>query len=245
MAALTGQVVDTSSAQEFHREITTSLTPEQSADLVAGLVRKAELFASVLGPGTAVPDIDDLYRLMRCVFASRRVADAMIADVGEAEIVRVAHELVHSTEELATRFDRFTDLLGNYPDRAADLASELLHFSHPDRYWLWTRWMWDPEADTGALRLVTTEETDLYADGVGATYLAVGQATAFVHETGTSAGFSAAGTGLFGTDVFLAAVYGVYMNTVLRMRMTQEFTRMVPELPRLVRRLLGVHYLEV
>jgi hypothetical protein len=27
------------------------------------------------------------------------------------------------------------------------------------------------------------------------------------------------------------------------MRMTQEFTRMVPDLPNLVRRLLGVHYL--
>jgi hypothetical protein len=32
---------------------------------------------------------------------------------------------------------------------------------------------------------------------------------------------------------------------VLRLRMTQEFTRIVPPLPDLVRRLLGVYRLEV
>ena len=78
----------------------------------------------------------------------------------------------------------------------------------------------------------------------GQTYLLVGQAVAFVDQTGKAAGFTDAGPGLFGTDVFLAAVYGVYMNTVLRMRMTQEFNRLVPELPSLIRRLLGVYHLE-
>ncbi len=50
------------------------------------------------------------------------------------------------------------------------------------------------------------------------------------------------GPGLLGTDVFLAAVYGVYMQTVLRMRMTKEFTNILPPLPDLIRRLLGVHH---
>jgi hypothetical protein len=35
------------------------------------------------------------------------------------------------------------------------------------------------------------------------------------------------------------------MYTVLRLRMTQEFNRIVPELPDLVRRLLGVYRPEV
>ena len=50
---------------------------------------------------------------------------------------------------------------------------------------------------------------------------------------------------MFGADVFLACVYSVYMYTVLRLRMTQEFNRIVPELPDLVRRLLGVYRPEV
>jgi len=62
-------------------------------------------------------------------------------------------------------------------------------------------------------------------------YSNVGQAIAFVNETGTAAGFTAAGPGLFGADVLLAAVYGVYMYTVLQMRLTREFNQVVPTLP--------------
>ena len=65
----------------------------------------------------------------------------------------------------------------------------------------------------------------------GATYLTIGRAMAFVDETGKAAGFTAAGPGLFGVDVLLAAVYGVYMHTVLRMRMTREFNRVIPPCP--------------
>jgi hypothetical protein len=45
-------------------------------------------------------------------------------------------------------------------------------------------------------------------------------------------------------DVYLAAIYGIYLYTVTRLRMTQEFNRVIPQLPDLVRRLLGVHRLE-
>ena len=54
---------------------------------------------------------------------------------------------------------------------------------------------------------------------------------------------TAAAPNLFGADVFLASVYAVSMYTLLRMRMSREFNRVVPALPDLVRRLLGVYYL--
>jgi hypothetical protein len=126
-----------------------------------------------------------------------------------------------------------------------DLPSELLHFTEPDRYWLWTRWIWDPATRTGALGLVTTDDWDLSAGAsMGAMYLTIGRVTAFVDETGKAAGFTAVGPGLFGVDVLLAAVYGVYMHTVLQMRLTREFNRVIPPLADLVRRLLGVYHLE-
>jgi hypothetical protein len=105
--------------------------------------------------------------------------------------------------------------------------------------------MWDPRTQTGSLALVTEDDYDLDAPNRGEGYLRVGEAVAFVSETGKQVGFTALGPGLFGTDVFLACVYAVYMYTVLRLRMTQEFNKIVPELPDLVRRLLGVHRPEV
>jgi hypothetical protein len=103
--------------------------------------------------------------------------------------------------------------------------------------------MWDPRTQTGSLALVTEDDYDLNAPDRGEGYLRVGEAMAFVNETGKQVGFTSAGPGLFGVDIFLACVYSVYMYTVLRLRMTQEFNKIVPELPDLVRRLLGVHRL--
>ena len=154
-------------------------------------------------------------------------------------------------EAVAERIDRFDESVSGPAAQSAlagsgfDLPSELLHFTEPDRYWLWTRWIWDPDTRTGALGLVTTDGLDLGAGASrGAAYLTIGRAMAFVDETGKAAGFTATGPGLFGVDVLLAAVYGVYMHTVLRMRMTREFNRVIPPLPDLVRRLLGVYHLE-
>jgi hypothetical protein len=126
-----------------------------------------------------------------------------------------------------------------------DLASECLHYTDPDRYWLWTRWIWDPASRTGALPLVTTDGYDLGGATAAATYLRVGEALAFVQRTGEAAGFTRIGRGRFGVDVYLACVYGVYVYTAVGLRITREFTRVIPPLPELCRRLLGLHRMEV
>jgi hypothetical protein len=69
----------------------------------------------------------------------------------------------------------------------------------------------------------------------------VGEAVAFVHHVGEAAGFQTISKTIFGTDVFLSCVYVVYVYTVLRMRMTQEFNKVMPGLPEFSRRLLGVY----
>jgi hypothetical protein len=242
-----GQVVDTESASEFMRETLETVSRDELLSVAALLDAKAAGFAALLGsPGQArqLPR-EDLRRVLRSVFATRRKADAILDDIGPAGLGAAIDELLHGEGLVADRFSAFDAVLVAYPEQSFDLPSELLHFTAPDRWWLWTRWMWDPRAGTGSLALVTTEDFDLDAPDRGEGYLRVGEAMAFVNETGKAVGFTDLGSGLFGTDVFLACVYSVYMYTVLRLRMTQEFNRIVPELPDLVRRLLGVYRPEV
>jgi hypothetical protein len=252
-----GQVVDTGSASEFMRETLEKVSSEELSSVGALLGRKAALFDSLLGePGRPRrAGRDDLWRILRSVFSTRRVADGILDALGPAGLGVAIDDLLYGPAPLPERFDAFDAELSGFPDPCFDLPSELLHFTAPERYWLWTRWMWDPRTGTGSLPLVTVEEFDLQAPvtsgdtpgppGRGEGYLRVGEAVAFVDETGKAVGFTTMGAGLFGADVFLACVYAVYMYTVLRLRMTQEFNRIVPELPDLVRRLLGVHRLEV
>ena len=242
-----GQVVDTQSAEEFMRETLEKVSRDELLSVAALLDAKAAGFATLLGsPGQAgkLPR-EDLRRVLRSIFATRRKADAILDDVGPARLGAAIDDLIHGDGVVTERFRAFDAVLAGYPEPGFDLPSELLHFTAPDRWWLWTRWMWDPRAGTGSLALVTTEDFDFDAPDRGEGYLRVGEAMAFVNETGKAVGFTDLGSGLFGADVFLACVYSVYMYTVLRLRMTQEFNRIVPELPDLVRRLLGVYRPEV
>jgi hypothetical protein len=242
-----GQVVDTQSAEEFMRETLENVSRDELITVSALLDTKAAGFQALLGsPGQArTLGRDDLRRVLRSIFSTRRKADAILDDIGPHRLGAAIDDLLHGSGVVTERFNAFDRVLRSHPDPGFDLPSELLHFTAPERWWLWTRWIWDPRAGTGALPLVTTEEFDLDAPDRGEAYLRVGEAMAFVNETGRAVGFTDLGSGLFGADVFLACVYSVYMYTVLRLRMTQEFNRIVPELPDLVRRLLGVYRPEV
>lgn len=241
-----GQVVDAEAAQDFMRETLEKVTLEVLVDIARELDAKSRLFGQLLEPTRlATADRADLRVILRNSFCSRRKADAILDQLGAGNLAQAIDDLLRGPDPLPERFENFQSFLAPFPSAAYELPSEILHFTHPDRYWLWTRWMWNPRTETGALALVTADDFDFEDDPPGTTYLHVGQAVAFVSETGQSAGFSAFDDSPFSVDVFLACVYAVYMYTVLRLRMTQEFNRIVPQQPELVRRLLGVHEMEV
>ena len=240
---MAGPVVDTQSAQEFRREILDRITAAELQGIAAGLERKSRAIRDLLEPGTR-PDRAALRQVLRLVFAARRRADQILDTVGSDRLGAAVTDLLGRDDDLTARFDRFDAVLSGLPAPVFDLPGELLHFTDPGQYWLWTRWIWDPGTKTGALGLVTTDADLGSGETRGEVYLTIGQATAFVDETGKAAGFTDAAPGLFGTDMFLAAVYGVYIYTVLRMRMTREFNQLVPRLPDLIRRLLGIYHQE-
>jgi hypothetical protein len=262
-----GQVVDTETAREFMAQTLEQASRAELGDIVAELEHKSARFQALLAPDAVTAlDRSQLRGLLRSVFATRRKADAILDTLG-AEVLREAiSRLLHGPASTQERVQAFVDTLsgfwgdvrlarpapgsqdGHLPENSlCDLASELLHFTDPETRWLWTRWMWDPRAGTGALPLVTQDEYDLHGLDHGETYMKVGVAVAFVRATGEAAGFAKFGVAdsPFGIDVFLACVYAVYMYTTLRLRMTQEFNKVVPQLPELCRRLLGTWRMEL
>lgn len=240
---MTSAVVDTAAAQEFMREALATITLGELDRIADELAVKHARFRALLAPASGRPPAPEALRsVLRGVFATRRHVGELLAQMDAERLGARIHELLGAPAPLQHRFQAFVDGLAPVPQHLAiDLGSECLHFTDPARYWLWTRWVWDPITRRGALPLVTMEEFDLDGGSAGATYLRVGEATAFVHETGQAAGFTRIGRGGFGADVYLACVYGVYVYTTIRIRMTQEFNRVIPPLPELCRRLLGVY----
>jgi hypothetical protein len=242
-----GQVVDTETAQEFMRQALEMVQLPEMEGIAQELEDKSRRFQAVLEPAALAAMTDEgLRALLRTIFATRRRAPEVMAEAGAQNLRAELAALLHGQDPIASRIDRFDGAMAAIePAIRRDVAGEVLHFHDPDRHWLWTRWMWDPELRTGALPLVTMQEFDLNGSTAGQTYLKVGTAIAFVNQTGRAVGFTRYGSEAFGVDVYLACVYGIYLYTITRMRMTQEFNKVIPPLPQLVRRLLGTHRMEV
>jgi hypothetical protein len=242
-----GQVVDTETAQEFMRQALEMVQLPEMEGIAQELEDKSRRFHDVLAPTSlaGLPD-DRLRGLLRSIFATRRRASDVMAAVGASSLRAELTNLLHGGGPIAARIDRFDEALSAIePAIRRDIAGEALHFYDPDRHWMWTRWMWDPDLRTGALPLVTMQEFDLQGSTAGQTYMKVGTAIAFVNQTGRAVGFTRYGSEAFGIDVYLACVYGIYLYTITRLRMTQEFNKVIPPLPQLVRRLLGTHRMEI
>lgn len=238
--------VDAPSAVEFMREALIKIS-EDDIGVVAGLLaRKHQALAPALTESAlSVAAAETVRPILGRVFATRRRSDELLVRVGAPAIAIAIRELLHGPGRIEARFRAFDAALdGIEPPIRRDLAGECLHFLDPERYWLWSRWMWDPATMTGALPLVMVDDFDFEGADAGAVYLRVGAATSAVIATADELGFKRMRASPFVVDVYLAAIYGIYLYTVTRLRMTQEFNRVIPPLPDLVRRLLGVYHPE-
>ncbi len=261
-----GQPVDIEAAREFMQATLEKIIREELEAIEAELAEKGRRIQELVHPDILPTLTDDqLLNLLRTIFATRRRARRILGEIGADDFKAAIHSLLYHPGPVEARFQQFVNTMTGYVDdirmlrpkkstdsRAkqsaedaalqenifCDLASELLHFTNPHEYWLWTRWIWDPSAGTGAMPLVTMEECDLFGLTVSETYIKLGIASTFVRATGEAAGFFSSSP--FGIDVFLACVYSVYMYTTLRLRMTQEFNKIIPQMPELMRRILGV-----
>ncbi len=245
--AVTDPVVDSEAALEFMKEATKVASTGELEDIGQRLEAKSRRFRQLLAEERlAELDEEGLKELVGSIFSLRRKARRLVRKNGLERLRAELSALLYGPGEVTARFDRFVGAVeGLERAMVVSLASEVLHYSDPRRYHLWTHWIWNPKTGTGALPLVIQQDperrpVDLEGGSDGEVYAKVGRTLARVNAQGHAVGYSRSGAGLFGTDVFLACVYAVYMFTVFRVKLSQEFNRILPELPELVERVLGV-----
>ncbi len=239
------QLIDLAAAKEFMSETLNRVTRDELTAIAADLEAKSRLFQRhLLAENISGFTDKGLEEILASVFATRRRRKQIQEAVPFEAFQSGIHNLLYGTQGTEVRFQTFVNAMGGLDTSVkTDLAGEILHFTYPDKYWLWNRWMWDAKKRTGAIALVTTEGFDMLGETEGEVYLKVGNGVAFTHSIAESAGFQFISRTLFGTDVFLSCVYVIYAYTVLRMRMTQEFNKVMPGLSEFSRRLLGIYNL--
>jgi hypothetical protein len=164
---------------------------------------------------------------------------------------KIFEDLLRGESPTPVRVAKFVEKVNALDTRLAlELASGLLHNTSPNEYWLWTRWLWDPTTGTGILPLLAGSTHNLLADNLADGYARVGAVTAMSMKF-------AEGTGLwtdelvrnekraqFANSAFLACAYNVYLYGTTSWRLSREFNNLLPSLPNMARKLLGLKKIE-
>ncbi|MCP4458641.1 MAG: hypothetical protein GY816_11550 [Cytophagales bacterium] len=237
------QVIDMVTCREFMKETLEQILKEDLV-AIAALVEEKSTFLKQNLNKTELAGLteEDLTAVFKLIFATHRKSKLLFEKYSLDEYKTSISELLYGDEALQIRFQSFMDTHSELSVYLRfDLAGELLHYSQPEKYWLWNRWMWDPEQNTGALPLVASEEFKLTASTYGEMYMNVGKAIAFVHEMAEAVEFQFINRSQIATNVYLSCVYIIYAYTIFKIKMTDEFNKVMPPMVEFSKRILGVH----
>jgi len=160
---------------------------------------------------------------------------------------KIFDELLSGEAPAPVRVANFVEKVNALDTRLAlELASGLLHNIYPNEFWLWTRWLWDPTTGTGILPLLAGSTHNLLADNLADGYARVGAVSAMSLKFGEGTGLwtdeliSNEKRAQFANSAFLACAYNVYLYGTTSWRLSREFNNLLPSLPNMARKLLGL-----
>jgi len=237
------KLIDIEACKEFMHETLDKIDKKDLIEIASQLEGKSNFFIKHLS-NTHISSLteSELREIFKMIFVTKRKSKLLFEKYSFEDYKNGITSLLYDNKEVEFRFQRFMESFKELDEFLRyDIAGEILHYTNPDKYWLWCRWLWDPKANTGALLLVTNEEFNMAAETYGQMYMNVGKAVAFVHSMAESAEFQFINRSLFGTDVYLSCVYVIYAYTVLKIKMTDEFNKVMPSLSEFSSRILGIH----
>jgi hypothetical protein len=221
------------------------VSPEDVIAIADALAeRQAHLFLGLeIDPAKLAGAFADIASAVTHTKANARTITNYFAQDGHA----IFHELLDGDEPPPVRVAAFVGKLNALDTRLAlELATGLLHNTFPKDNWLWTRWLWDPTTGTGILPLLAGSSHNLLATNIAEGYARVATVTAmsmkFAEGTGlwTDELMNNEKRALFANSAFLACGYAVYMYGSTSWRLSRDFNELLPSLPNMARRLLGL-----
>jgi len=223
-------------------------------DFYQELVEKTEFFRQTLAKDR-LPSLkeEELEKVFEKIFSAKRKRKEIIEETGIDKLKKAISDLLYGdqkggffkkkTQERTweEKVDEFAKQLRGIDRKSArDIAAELLHFTFPDEYILWTSWIWDPESETGAI-VFLKEEAPTGGRGrrmYGEKYDQFKQVYEQIAEKLQEFGIKVKGY-LF-VDIFLAMIYATYVDymTLSTMHSAKGF---FPPAGVMAKRLLGVN----
>jgi hypothetical protein len=232
--------------QETLQEALGQLTPDDLISIAEELAARQERIFRGFASGR-FPKSLALLDVTSAVTHTRANARKLQEHLSGLDFALLAYELLHGEAPAPVRAaDCVMKLEGLDTRLALEFATGMLHNSRPVDHWLWTRWMWDPTTGTGILPLLAGSVHNLVtadlADGYARVGLVIAMCMRFAEGTGLLVPelMEDARRAPFASSAFLSCAYGVYLYGTTGWRLSRDFNGLLPPLPNLARRLLGL-----
>ena len=107
----------------------------------------------------------DVKNLFEIIFYAKKHYDDVIHSTGVSQFSQAYSLLRDSSKSYEERVNQFVSMVkgGNKKD-IEDMAKEIIHFLEPEKYPLWTRWIWNKERNTGSITYVLKDNVTLKSD---------------------------------------------------------------------------------
>jgi hypothetical protein len=125
---------------------------------IDALKLKSRMFEQALGQGNPVDFPANTFKGLCAFMASvRRRVGPFLEQPDYEQMVDAIVELLSGARDTTSTDVRIAAFCAHFPSDnrhrwVRDLAAEILHGTHPERYPLMTRWVWDRKANTGVIR---------------------------------------------------------------------------------------------
>ncbi len=243
VTAVRRQEADLEAIREFSDAISTRVDDLFIDRAQLRAAAKSAAIRSLIDDLTHAPDMagECISELLGWSNLSRRSQRELLVVADVDELASALTALAPSALSLTERTSPMRVLCQRVGEKVADLPFELAHFADPNGTPLLSRWVFDPDTESGALALICNEGVDLYGADLDERAAKTASVIAYLHSTMLGGRVRWADSGPWSMDIFLGLVYGVYMTSVLEMRMSKEFTKILPNLGELAERVLGIY----
>jgi len=97
---------------------------------------------------------EDVKKLFDVIFYAKRHYNEIIGNNGIDKIKLAFKTLRNKDLPYGERVKAFTSLKASEPEDIEYMAREIIHFLEPEKYPLWTRWLWNPNKNSGSITYI-------------------------------------------------------------------------------------------
>ncbi len=107
----------------------------------------------------------DAKKLFDNIFYAKKHYSDVISKTPLPQIDQAFNELKDSTKSYNERVSSFlSKISGGEREDIEDMAKEIIHFLEPDKYPLWTRWIWNKKRNSGSINYVLKDEVKINSE---------------------------------------------------------------------------------